>query len=613
MRLVKNKGVVIMNLVRNILAILFSIALAACGGGGSSTQDTYSMAGTVTASSTALAGATITLTGGATGISTTDTSGYYSFTGLANGNYTVTPTKAGTVFAPTSLAISVNGANAIGANFTATSAATSYSISGAVSGDTLSGVTVTVSGTATASATTDASGNYSITGLQDGSYTVTPSKTGYAFTPASSAATVSGANIGGKNFVAAANAALTYSISGAVSGGVLSGVTITLGGAGSATTTTNANGNYTFSGLVNSSYTVTPSMTGYAFNPASAAATVSGANISATNFAATAVSAAYSQADLTGTWRINMLRTGSTNGWLQATGTVDSTGLMTASSFLDSTGGSTPPAANSIQWTMNGSGVISESGVNGGSQVHMTMTSNKNFIAGTGADGTSQLRIIQKVVPGTVYSNADLQSKTFVYHQLNVGAQYKWAYGAGTIGATGLMTTTSETDPSGSTTPGTLGTLSVDGNGVVTMAEESTYQGFLSDDKKTIVGTYTRSATSYRLLVIQLTGQTFAAGALPAGTSFDHMLAAGSAPAPFWVHDTIAIASGGVMTFSDWVSSNLAVAAPATPYTGSISASGAVSIVGNSSYHGQVSHDGKFTVGTQTITNGAYSLQVSTR
>src|SRR5664280_1626892 len=48
-----------------------------------------------------------------------------------------------------------------------------YNISGAVSGDTLAGVTINLTGAATAITTTDASGNYSFTGQANGTYTVT--------------------------------------------------------------------------------------------------------------------------------------------------------------------------------------------------------------------------------------------------------------------------------------------------------------------------------------------------------------------------------------------------------------------------------------------------------
>ena len=79
---------------------------------------------------------------------------------------------------------------------------TTYSISGTVSGAIQAGVTITLTGSSTGSTPTDASGNYSFTGLSNGSYTVTPSKTGYTFSPTSIAVTISGADQTGKNFTA---------------------------------------------------------------------------------------------------------------------------------------------------------------------------------------------------------------------------------------------------------------------------------------------------------------------------------------------------------------------------------------------------------------------------
>jgi len=45
------------------------------------------------------------------------------------------------------------------------------------------GVTVLLRGAASKTATTDASGNYTFTNVGNGSYTVTPSKAAYTFTP----------------------------------------------------------------------------------------------------------------------------------------------------------------------------------------------------------------------------------------------------------------------------------------------------------------------------------------------------------------------------------------------------------------------------------------------
>ena len=65
------------------------------------------------------------------------------------------------------------------------------------------------------------------------------------------------------------NSSTSFSISGTVSGDVSSGVTMTLSGTSSGTTTTDVNGNYTFSGLADGSYTITPSLSGYVFNSVS--------------------------------------------------------------------------------------------------------------------------------------------------------------------------------------------------------------------------------------------------------------------------------------------------------------------------------------------------------
>ena len=82
--------------------------------------------------------------------------------------------------------------------------AVTYGISGQVTstGSGLSGVTVTLSGASSATAITDAGGNYALTGLDNGSYTLTPSRTGYSFSPTNSPQTVSGADIAAVNFTA---------------------------------------------------------------------------------------------------------------------------------------------------------------------------------------------------------------------------------------------------------------------------------------------------------------------------------------------------------------------------------------------------------------------------
>ncbi|HTP51232.1 MAG TPA: carboxypeptidase-like regulatory domain-containing protein [Anaeromyxobacteraceae bacterium] len=191
-------------------AVLF-LAAAACGssGGKSSGGGTASISGTV--SGAAKQGVNVALSGAASGNATTDAFGNYSFAGLASGNYTLTPSLGTYHFAPATLSVTLAGASLAGQDFVA-SLGPSYSISGSVSGEVAAGVKVSLGGGATASATTDASGSYSFPGLPAGSYTVTPSLSGYGFSPATASVTVSASNVSGVNFTASVSTTTTTSV-----------------------------------------------------------------------------------------------------------------------------------------------------------------------------------------------------------------------------------------------------------------------------------------------------------------------------------------------------------------------------------------------------------------
>ena len=79
------------------------------------TPSTYSIIGIITAGGASLSHVTVALSGMTSATTTTDTNGNYVFTGLANGNYTITPSKEGYVFIP--LTATVNGANISDSNF----------------------------------------------------------------------------------------------------------------------------------------------------------------------------------------------------------------------------------------------------------------------------------------------------------------------------------------------------------------------------------------------------------------------------------------------------------------------------------------------------------------
>ena len=80
--------------------------------------------------------------------------------------------------------------------------ANTFSISGTVTGDVTENITVTLNdGTVTQ---TEADGSYIFAGLSNGTYTVTPSLSGYTFTPANASATISGSDVTGINFTSVA-------------------------------------------------------------------------------------------------------------------------------------------------------------------------------------------------------------------------------------------------------------------------------------------------------------------------------------------------------------------------------------------------------------------------
>jgi len=116
------------------LIVLLGLGLFACGGGGGGggggSIDDYTISGTVSGDVTS--GVTVTLSGASSGTTITDGSGNYSFTGLANGAYTVTPSLAGYTFSSTNLAVTLSGADSTGNDFVSTLGASS--ISGTVAG-----------------------------------------------------------------------------------------------------------------------------------------------------------------------------------------------------------------------------------------------------------------------------------------------------------------------------------------------------------------------------------------------------------------------------------------------------------------------------------------------
>ena len=133
--------------------------------------------------------------------------------------------------------------------------------------DGLGGVKVTVSGV-TNSGITDFNGYYTVSSLPTNTYTVTPLLACFRFSPSNQVVCCGTENTNGVNFSASNDLHL---LSGRIieSTNGLSGVTVTVTGGGETNSlTTDTNGYYTLSSLCSTTYSVTPSLRCYRFNPA---------------------------------------------------------------------------------------------------------------------------------------------------------------------------------------------------------------------------------------------------------------------------------------------------------------------------------------------------------
>ncbi|MCE1229624.1 MAG: multicopper oxidase domain-containing protein [Firmicutes bacterium] len=223
------------------------------------------ISGHVTNAGNGLAGVTLTPSNGAPSV-VTDAMGAYTLTLAAPFTGTVTPSLAGFLFTPVNHSYAAVTADQLAQDFTATAI---ISVTGQVTlnGAPLSGVAIVTSTGQTA--LTDVTGAYALVLPSPYSGTLTPAKPGYSFAPVAiglANATVDQVN---QNF-AATNGVTVYGLitTNAVPPVPLAGVTVTFSnGAGSVVT--DAAGVYTHYVPSGWSGTLTPSLVGWAFTPAS--------------------------------------------------------------------------------------------------------------------------------------------------------------------------------------------------------------------------------------------------------------------------------------------------------------------------------------------------------
>ncbi len=227
----------------------------------------YSLGGSVTLYGVGQNGVTVGYSGPQSGSVMTGPDGSYSIAGLPNGSYTLTPSLPEYTYNPPSSVLTL-GPSQSEANFSASRI--TYTISGTIRPELmlegLMGVTVSYSGPQSGAVQTNYFGNYAISGLINGSYTLTPNHPDYLFSPNSSQVTV-GPSRSGANFTPLSN---SFSIAGQVTlaDGTtpLPGVNLAYSGPRNGWTLSGPDGTYSIAGLPSGSYILTPSLPEYAFS-----------------------------------------------------------------------------------------------------------------------------------------------------------------------------------------------------------------------------------------------------------------------------------------------------------------------------------------------------------
>jgi hypothetical protein len=249
------------------------------------TAITPAISGRVTFGGSGLANVTLTFSNGG-GSTTTGSDGNYSLAVSYGWSGTVTPSRAGYNFNPSSRSYSNTTADNGGENYTASEVTPVISGRVSIGGTGLSNVTLTFSNGG-GSAVTDNDGNYSQTVSYGWSGAATPSREGYTFNPLSRNYNNVTGNEGDEDYTATA---ITPLISGRVTvgGSGLANVTLTFSNGGG-TAATDSNGNYSHAVSYDWSGTVTPSRAGYNFEPAGRSYSNVTSDIAGENYSATAI------------------------------------------------------------------------------------------------------------------------------------------------------------------------------------------------------------------------------------------------------------------------------------------------------------------------------------
>lgn len=352
------------------------------------------------------------------------------------------------------------------------------------------------------------------------------------------------------------------------------------------------------------------------------------------------------QADMAGTWRFNILVSGTGAGWMRGTVTVDDTGAVTFVSFLNSTGGTTAPTYLFPLLLINPAGHIRDAVNEGDAKFLGVMATRRNMVVGNMSpdSGSRMIAVLQKHDPSVGFTlNGDIVGfgntgggpRRFVYSQISSGSVSEWEYAYGRLGQTPEVTYDDFAAPSPFIIPGGKATKfsiteGTTGGIVSETASTGTPKptvmipaGVMSDDKTVIVATATDTSSGnkyilriYQMINIGVNDANTITLADLAGVYNLNQLAVGIGP--LWASCLLTIDSSGGAVFSDFLDSegggsapadmNLAIDTVVDPARPAMT--GILTNAADTTFHGKLSYYKDMVIFTRTEPTGLYSLSI---
>lgn len=333
---------------------------------------------------------------------------------------------------------------------------------------------------------------------------------------------------------------------------------------------------------------------------------------------------AFSTADLAGLWHYDVIFAGTTvaagtaPGWLRGTIAIDATGVTSLVSFEDSAGATALPALPRITYALSGSGIVTAT-TTAFASAHGRMNGRKTLFVttatqGAGAQARARLTLFQRIVPGVTYGPEDVASTTYSLHQLAHGSAPGWLHAE--VGVDGARVS-SLTQVVAHTGPGAdvlaQGTLSIGPDGVVTTSAAPSFRGFLSADKRLLLGTQGRGPAELALSVLVRRGATFAPADAAGGWDYHDLVLLDALDLGAWAHGAVTIAPSGVATFGPQTDSLDSGAPPPATETFALAADGTFTHVPADDFHGTVGPAKDLLVATDTFEPGLFGLVLALR